>query len=193
VSRSLRAAGKPARRTNARTTSGAARARACSQLRRPFTDHPGAIPFGREALRQRLPEVFAADQRIAVSAIRVADDRVTYDWRATIDPAVGRDLPALEGTDEFVVRNGKISRWTRRPDPAAVERQRLALHAMLAARAAQRDHASQATAVAASGVLQRTPDTQGRRTPSPALWAAGAAGIVLVTGLAALIRSRPAP
>jgi hypothetical protein len=158
-----------------------------------ITDHNDAIPLGREALRQRLPAVFAADQRIAVGAFRVADDLVTYDWRATLDPAVGRDLPALEGTDEVVVRNGKISRWTRRPDPAAAERQRLALHAMLAARAAQRDHASRATAVAASGVLQRTPDTQGRRTPSPVLWAVGAGAILLVTGLAALTRSRTPP
>ena len=157
-----------------------------------IVDHNDAVPLGRETLRQRLPAVFAADQRIVVGAFRVAGDLVTYDWQATLDPAVGRDLPALEGTDELVVRDGQIRRWTRRPAPAAAERQRLALHAVLAARAAQREHAVQATAVAASGVLRRTPDTQGRRTPSPVLWAVSAGAILLVTGLAALTRSRAA-
>ena len=156
-------------------------------------DHAAVVPVGREALPQRLPVVFAANQHPVAGTFRVTGDVVTYDWRAPPDPAAGRDVPALAGTDELIVREGKIHRWTQHPDPLAADRQRRALDAVLAVQAAQRAHGAEATAVAASGVLRRTPDTQGRRTPSPALWAAGAAGILLVTGLAALTRARPTP
>jgi ketosteroid isomerase-like protein len=156
-------------------------------------DHAAVAPLGREELRQRLPVVFAANQQPVAGTFRVAGDVVTYDWRAPPDPAAGRDVPALAGTDELVVREGKIHRWTQHPDPVAADRQRQALDAVLAVRATQRAQAAEGTAVAASGVLRRTPDTQGRRTPAPALWAAGVAGILLLTGLAALARPRPAP
>ena len=155
-------------------------------------DHDAVVPLGRAELRQRLPVVFAANQQLVAGTFRVAADVVTYDWHAPPDPAAGRDLPALTGTDELVVREGKIRRWTQHADPAAADQQRQALDAVLTARAAQREHAAQATAVAASGVLRRTPDTQDRRTPSPVLWAIAAGAILLATGLATLTRPRPA-
>jgi ketosteroid isomerase-like protein len=156
-------------------------------------DHAAVVALGREALPQRLPVVFAANQHPVAGTFRVAGDVVTYDWQVPPDPAAGRDVPALAGTDELLVREGKIHRWTQHPDPVATDRQRQALDAVLAVQATQRAQTAAATAVAASGVLRRTPDTQDRRTPPPALWAAGAAGILLVTGLAALTRARPTP
>jgi hypothetical protein len=157
-----------------------------------YDDHAAVVALGREALPHRLPVVFAAKQHPVAGTFRVAGDVVTYDWQVPPDPAAGRDVPALAGTDELIVREGKIHRWTQHPDPVAADRQRQALDAVLAVQATQRAQAAEATAIAASGVLQRTPDTQGRRTPSPALWAAGAVAILLVTGLAALTRSRAA-
>jgi LmbE family N-acetylglucosaminyl deacetylase len=156
-------------------------------------DHAVAVRVGRAELQQRLPAVFAANQRTRLGPFRVAGDVVSYDWQTSPDPAAGRDLPPLTGTDELVVREGKIQSWTEHADPAAADRQRRALDAVLAARAAQRAEDAQATTIAASGVLRRTPDTQDRRTASPALWGAGAVAILLGVGLAALARPRPTP
>ena len=102
-------------------------------------------------------------------------------------PAAAVSLPPLPretGTDELVVRAGRIALYTRTPDPASVAAWRRALNA-----------AAQAQAAPAAAAGQPAPtDTQARGTPSIGPWLAALglslAGVVL---LALLKRPREAP
>ena len=80
----------------------------------------------------------------------------------------------MTGTDELVLQGGRIARYTRTPDPAAVEAVRRALLAAAEARATQVSAAAQPAAR----------DTQARRTPSSGPWlmalGLSLAGVVLL-------------
>ena len=89
-------------------------------------------------------------------------------------------LPPVTGTDELVVRAGRIARYTRTPDPASVEAWRRDLTAAAQAQARQPSAESRPA----------PPDTQARRTPSLGPWLA-ALGLSLVGVVLLALLKRP--
>jgi hypothetical protein len=97
------------------------------------------------------------------------------------NPAVSLPrLPPVTGTDEVVVRAGRIARYTRTPDPAAVEAWRRVLNAAAQAQARQATVAGQPALT----------DTQARRTPSIGPWLV-ALGLSLVGVVLLALLKRP--
>jgi hypothetical protein len=92
-----------------------------------------------------------------------------------VPAAVGQPpLPLETGTDELVLRAGRIARYTRTPDPASVAAWHQALNAAAIARTRQERAAARPD----------PPDTQARGTPSIGPWVAALglslAGVVLL-------------
>jgi hypothetical protein len=157
----------------------------------------------KETKRAAHVAAFARNSWHEYANYRVSGSTVTYTWRNGFDD-FGRlpNVPPREGTGEATVRDGKIIRVTGVTDPASIERQNAALAANRAGQAAStvatvvaratvtEALAVQSTQVAASGVLQRTPDTQDRTTPSVAPWALALA-LMFVGTVALALFQRP--
>ncbi|HEX2066167.1 MAG TPA: nuclear transport factor 2 family protein, partial [Candidatus Thermoplasmatota archaeon] len=136
----------------------------------------GARRFGTGEVRARLEAAFKANQRLDATNFRVADDTVTYDWRATAEPARGLGAPPVDGTDTIRVRGGKIVHRLEQTDFASRLRQASALQAALGRRAA-------AAAQAVPAAQERgTPIARGTPTSGP--WLAAAA--LALAGVVAL-------
>ena len=144
---------------------------------------------GRAQVRAWARPLLAAHHRVAPPAgHHVAGDTVTWEYRVTVGATrVLAGVAPSTGTAQLVVREGQIASLTLTSDPASVAAREASLSRAAAASA---DRLAHATAVAESGVLRRTPDTQGRRTPSPAPWAAAAA-LAMLGGLALAVLKRP--
>jgi len=153
---------------------------------------------GKEFVRGRLVRDFAVNRRIEITELVVTGNRVTWSWRSFEDPYQRLPgVPPIEGIDVAVVENGKIASNTGAVDPRSTQRQQAAVPAAVATRTAQltaeATREAFATQVASSGLLERLPDTQGRRTPSAAPWlAAIALSLGVAVGFAALKRPEPA-
>ena len=89
-------------------------------------------------------------------------------------------LPPETGTDEVVIRAGRIARYTRTPDPASVEAWHRVLNAAAQAQARQPTVAG----------LPAPTDTQARRTPSIGPWLV-ALGLSLVGVVLLALFKRP--
>ena len=93
-------------------------------------------------------------------------------------------LPPVTGTDELVIRAGRIARYTRTPDPASVEAWRRVLNAAAQAQARQPIADSRPAPT----------DTQARSTPSIGPWLAALGfSLVAIVLLALLKRPTEAP
>jgi hypothetical protein len=159
-------------------------------------------PGTRAQLRQVFGTTFAEGRPVEVVDLQAAGDRASAHLREdrTWYRAVG--LPPSEHAAEVTVRDGLIVRWHADPLPAtaamvptylagltqasvvAAQATGTAIQPTLAARATQLAASDRATRVAASGLLARLPDTQGRGTPAAGRWlvAPGVclAGVVLL-------------
>ncbi|HEX2194872.1 MAG TPA: hypothetical protein VHK63_07975 [Candidatus Limnocylindria bacterium] len=98
-------------------------------------------------------------------------------------------LPAEEGSDLVVIRQEQIVSYSRIVDPRARAARAQALQTVMAEVATR---TARATAVSESGVLDRTPETQWRSTPTAGPWIA-AAVLSLLGALGLAASKRPPP
>jgi hypothetical protein len=138
--------------------------------------------------------LLADGHRVEAAGYRTSGDGATATWDYAATTAATRRLPGVgptAGTAELTVRGGRIVSLTLTSDRASVAARQASLRRAAAAAAAR---AAQATAVADSGVLRRTPDTQGRGAPAVGPWLVAAAlALAGVVVLAALKRPDEAP
>ena len=135
--------------------------------------------------------LLAAGHRVEVTGYRTGGDGATATWDYAATTAATRRLPGVgptAGTAELTVRGGRIGGQREGDDPASVAAREASLWRAAAAGAAR---ATQATAVAASGVLRRTPDTQRRGTPAVGPWIVAAALSLAGVVLLALLKRPP--
>ena len=145
---------------------------------------------GAPEIRVWAQRLLAAGHRMRADAYRATGDGATVTWAyaATADAFEDLGVAPATGTVEATVRGGKIAALTLASDPASVRAREAGYERAVATAVAH------ATAVAASGVRRRTPDTQGRSAPGGGPWLVAAGlSLVAVGVLAALNRPKAAP